>query len=128
LRAGWLPRMVVATWVLTLLGLAVLNPDRFIAAQNVHRYEQTGQIDAWYLSTLSPDAAPELDRLPSQYRACALAGIARTLRENPGRRAWLQGGTGAGGQDLGRGRGHRREVCPSVLILTTWARRGPPIS
>ena len=83
LRAAWLPRMAFAAWVLTLLGLAILNPDRFIAEQNVARFERTQRIDAWYLSTLSPDAAPALDRLPAQYRACALGKINRSLQEDP---------------------------------------------
>jgi hypothetical protein len=83
LRAGWLPQLALATWVLTLLGLAVLNPDRFIAQQNVTRYEQTGRIDAWYLSTLSPDAAPELNRLSGTLRNCTLTGIAKESRKEP---------------------------------------------
>ena len=83
LRTSWLPRTAVAGWVLTLLALAVLNPDRFIAAQNVSRFEESGKIDVWYLSTLSADAVPELDRLPAEQRACALADIAEQLRDRP---------------------------------------------
>jgi hypothetical protein len=83
LRAAWLPQAAVAMWVLTLLGLAVLNPDRFIARENIDRYERTGTLDAWYLSTLSADAVPELDKLPGPLRDCALYDIARGLREHP---------------------------------------------
>jgi hypothetical protein len=83
LRAAWLPRMAFAAWVLMLLGLAMLNPDRFIAEQNVARFERTQRIDAWYLSTLSADAAPVLNRLPDKYRACALGKINRSVREDP---------------------------------------------
>jgi hypothetical protein len=72
LRAGWLTRAALGTGVAGLLALAVLNPDRFIAAQNVARYERTGRIDAGYLAHLSADAAPALDRLPFVQRACAL--------------------------------------------------------
>jgi hypothetical protein len=83
LRASWLAQAVIATWVLTLIGLAVLNPDRFIAEQNIARYHRSGTLDVRYLSTLSADAAPALDRLTGQLRTCALWGIARELRDNP---------------------------------------------
>ena len=71
LRATWLPRLVVGTAVLALLGLAVLNPDRFIADRNVDRYAASGQLDLEYLSRLSADAVPALDRLPRRARATA---------------------------------------------------------
>lgn len=80
LRAGWLPRTVIASGVVVLLGLAALNPDRFIAAQNVDRYQRTQKIDVSYLRGLSADAAVELDRLPSPLRECALVEIAEDLR------------------------------------------------
>jgi hypothetical protein len=83
LRATWLAQAVIATWVLTLIGLAVLNPDRFIAEQNIARYHRSGTLDVRYLSTLSADAAPTLDRLTGPMRTCALSEIARNLRDNP---------------------------------------------
>jgi hypothetical protein len=73
LRTGWLPRAVVAVGVLTLLGLAVLNPDRFVADRNIDRHAVSGRIDIRYLSTLSADAAPALDRLTGDDRSCALS-------------------------------------------------------
>jgi hypothetical protein len=82
LRFGWLPNAVAAVWVLTVLGLATLNPDRFIAAHNVARYAQTQRIDVGYLSSLSADAAPELDRLPAELRRCALWGLAVDLADH----------------------------------------------
>lgn len=69
----WLPRAVGAGAVLTVLALAVLNPDAYIARHNVERFESTGKIDTSYLSRLSADAAPELDRLPEPYRSCVLS-------------------------------------------------------
>jgi hypothetical protein len=83
LRAKWLAPAVVAAWVLTLIGLAVLNPDRFIAEQNIARYHRGAHLDVHYLSTLSSDAAPALDRLTGPMRTCALSGIARELRDEP---------------------------------------------
>jgi Domain of unknown function (DUF4173) len=90
LRAGWLPRAVTGTAVAGLLAVALLNPDRYIAERNVDRYQRTGDIDVLYLSTLSADAAPALDRLPDQLRRCALADIAADLPED-GWRTWNLG-------------------------------------
>jgi hypothetical protein len=86
LRADWVPRAVLGTAVALLVGLAVLNPDRFIAERNLERYAQTGTIDEYYLSRLSADAVPALVRLPESMRACTLAGYASTLsgeRDSP---------------------------------------------
>jgi hypothetical protein len=54
--------------------LAALNPERLIADRNIDRYQQTGQLDAEYLSTLSADIDPALHRLPDPVRACVTAG------------------------------------------------------
>jgi hypothetical protein len=40
--------------------LNLINPDAFIAKQNLARYQQTGDLDVAYLVTLSDDAIPEL--------------------------------------------------------------------
>jgi hypothetical protein len=87
----WLPRAVVATAVLALLGLAGANPDRLIADHNVTRYEQTDRIDTYYLSTLSADAVPALDRLTGENRDCALAPIETDLRNGDDWRGWNLG-------------------------------------
>jgi hypothetical protein len=79
LRALWLPRAVVAAGVLALLSLAAVNPDGLIADRNVTRFEQTGHIDTAYLSTLSADAVPALNRLTGDERDCALTSIATDL-------------------------------------------------
>ncbi|MEU5933024.1 DUF4173 domain-containing protein [Micromonospora sp. NPDC047187] len=79
LRAEWLPRLVVGTAALALLGLALLNPDRLIAERNVDRYLETRRLDVGYLSGLSADAVPALDRLPEPMRSCALGEIAAEL-------------------------------------------------
>ena len=73
---------------LALLGLAALNPERLIADRNIDRFEQTGQLDAEYLSRLSADIDPALHRLPDRIRACvttpgtptATPGICSTSR------------------------------------------------
>jgi hypothetical protein len=81
LSGGWLPRAVVATAALTLLGLAAVNPDAYVARHNVDRFARTGSIDVAYLATLSADAVPALSRLPADLRACALSRIDDQLRD-----------------------------------------------
>jgi hypothetical protein len=83
LRARWLAQAVAASGAAALLGLALLNPDRFIADRNIDRYERIDRIDLDYLSRLSADAAPALDRLPYPLRDCVLTGIAADLADSP---------------------------------------------
>jgi hypothetical protein len=74
-NARWLPRIVVGLTAAGLLVVNVINPDAFIAARNLVRYEATGKIDTYYLSTmLSADAVPILVEAPEEVRACVLAG------------------------------------------------------
>lgn len=68
-RAAWLPRAAVLLVAGTAVAVTVANPDRWIAERNVDRFERTGRIDAYYLGTLSADAAPALARLPAGERA-----------------------------------------------------------
>jgi hypothetical protein len=81
LRATWLPRAVVGSAVAALFALVAINPDAYIAARNVERFEQTGQIDTSYLDGLSADAAPVLMRLPEPERSCALRSLVGDLAE-----------------------------------------------
>ncbi|GAB1688503.1 DUF4153 domain-containing protein [Krasilnikovia sp. M28-CT-15] len=83
LRGAWLPRVAVGAGVFALLGLVAANPDGLIADRNVDRFVHSHRIDTWYLSTLSPDAVPALDRLPQPERDCALGPIARRLNADP---------------------------------------------
>jgi hypothetical protein len=82
LDQAWLPRAVVGAAAVALLALAALNPDAFIANRNVDRWEQTGKIDLSYLTTLSADTVPVLDRLPAPMRACAMIGRDRYLDDD----------------------------------------------
>jgi hypothetical protein len=72
LEGRWLARAVVGTGFAALVGLAAINPDRFIAERNVERYQATHKIDVWYLAELSDDAVPVLAALPDDLRDCAL--------------------------------------------------------
>ncbi|WP_240679490.1 MULTISPECIES: DUF4153 domain-containing protein [Nocardia] len=68
LRRSWLPRAVLGTAMATLLALAVLDPERWIAEENIDRWERGKSLDTQYLVTLSPDALPATDRLPEPLR------------------------------------------------------------
>jgi Domain of unknown function (DUF4173) len=94
LRGWWVPRAALAAAVAALVGLAVLNPDAFIARQNVARFVHDKAIDdkaidVSYLSTLSADAVPALQALPEPYRSCALSAINDRLTAG-GPDAWFE--------------------------------------
>ncbi len=69
LRASWLPRAVLASGALALLGLAAANPDALIARYNI---EHDHKLDLPYLRELSDDAVPELAALSEEERDCVL--------------------------------------------------------
>lgn len=90
-RGRWIPGTTLALAVGMLLGLAVLNPEAYVARRNTLRYEQTGKIDAWYLRALSADATPALVKLPDPVRRCTLSWIADDLAEPDPWYAWNLG-------------------------------------
>ncbi len=90
LRAAWFPRAAIASFAVLLLALGALNPERFIAHQNVQRFErlrdQPGYMktfDLGYLQWLTSDAIDELNRMDEPYRSCALRKIEEDLRTQP---------------------------------------------
>ncbi|MFJ8581573.1 DUF4153 domain-containing protein [Micromonospora sp. NPDC093277] len=87
LRGTWLPRLVLGAGVVALLGLAVVNPDRLIADRNVDRWQRIDRLDVEYLSRLSADAVPALNRLPEPMRSCAVREIAGQLEADGWRAA-----------------------------------------
>lgn len=60
LSAKQVGSIVIGLVVATVVGLNLLNPDAFIARQNVARYNAIGKIDLRYLGNLSGDAVPAL--------------------------------------------------------------------
>ena len=78
LRGRWVPLAGLLSGATMLLGLALVNPDGFIADRNVERFEETGKLDWYYLSNLSDDAVPSLAGLPEPLRTCALQDRSRT--------------------------------------------------
>jgi len=85
-RARWLPRAAMVSIALGLIAFSVSNPDRRIAESAVARAQHGQPVDHAYLSRLSSDAVPTLQRLPDgRIRACALGPIANRLK---GDTAW----------------------------------------
>jgi uncharacterized protein DUF4153 len=67
---GWLVPMAVRLGAVGLLGLAVFNPDLYIAEQNIARVDSTAGTDYAYLAELSADAYPAIWKLPQDRFAC----------------------------------------------------------
>ncbi|MEV0032516.1 DUF4173 domain-containing protein [Nocardia sp. NPDC050793] len=82
LRRAWLPRAAVGTAFATLLALAILNPERLVAERNIDRWVDGKRLDTEYLSRLSPDVVPALDRLPEPTRLEVLGPIREDLPED----------------------------------------------
>ncbi|MFB7475727.1 DUF4153 domain-containing protein [Kitasatospora sp. NPDC056184] len=79
--ADWLPRAVVLSAALAAAVYGLIGPDALVAEQNVARFERTGQIDLRNVRSLSVDAVPALDRLPGDYRTCALNVVVPDLAQ-----------------------------------------------
>lgn len=103
----WIPRVALVTGAVAALGLAVLNPDAWVAARNIDRYEATGSLDVRYLQTLSADAAPVVaERLPEPVAGCVLQYLGHQQLDEEGRTVW--------GWNLGRERG--RDALATVQL------------
>lgn len=82
LRTAWLPRAAIGAAAAALLGLAVLDPERFIADRNIDRVSDGKVLDIGYLSGFSADVAPAADRLPEPLRSCVLGPVVRRISED----------------------------------------------
>ena len=67
----WLVPVAVRLGAAGLLGLAMVNPDLYIAQHNIARADASVGIDWKYLGELSTDAYPALARLPDDQFECA---------------------------------------------------------
>lgn len=78
--------------VILLLSMNLLNPDAFIAKQNLERYQITGKIDAEYLGSLSNDALPYTKVLLLDPREDVRSDFAkgRVWQENHKPRDWRE--------------------------------------
>ncbi|WP_245745913.1 DUF4153 domain-containing protein [Nocardia altamirensis] len=81
LRRTWLPRAMMGTVMVSLLVLAAVNPELLIADKNIDRWKRGDTLDTAYLSELSPDALPALDRLPAPLRNQARQPIIDNLED-----------------------------------------------
>ncbi|WP_280236957.1 DUF4153 domain-containing protein [Nocardia cyriacigeorgica] len=84
LRHRRLGRAAVGTAVVTLLALAVLDPERLVADKNIDRWEAGYDLDVEYLRGLSTDILPATDRLPQSLRV----GIADPIRDRVPADTW----------------------------------------
>jgi two-component system, OmpR family, sensor histidine kinase BaeS len=80
----WLVPVAVRLGAAGLLGLAMVNPDLYIAQHNIARADAPVGIDWKYLGELSTDAYPALVRLPDEQFKCATQSSAK-----PGGDDWL---------------------------------------
>ncbi|WP_228785066.1 DUF4153 domain-containing protein [Nocardia cyriacigeorgica] len=87
LRHRRLARAAVGTAMVTLLALAVIDPERLIADKNIDRWQDGHDLDIGYLSGLSADIVPATDRLPAELRA-VIADPIRDRLPADGWRSW----------------------------------------
>ncbi|GAA5025057.1 hypothetical protein GCM10023258_17620 [Terrabacter aeriphilus] len=75
LRGSWLPRAALLSAAVLLLVGGLANPEAWVAQRNLDRYVSTGAVDAAYLATLGPDAAPTIANgtLPASVADCILS-------------------------------------------------------
>ncbi|MFD4171938.1 DUF4153 domain-containing protein [Streptomyces albidoflavus] len=74
--ARLLPRAVLASAAVAVLAFGLASPDKLIAESNLDAHRDGRTLDLAYLSGLSADAVPALDRLDEPLRSCALRSIA----------------------------------------------------
>jgi hypothetical protein len=97
--------IAVAGGALGLVAFSLSNPDGRVAARNVERWRDTGQLDVAYVQGLSADAVPALAQLPEPLRGRVLAPYQLRVaagepwssanRSRPKARAILAGETGS---------------------------------
>ncbi|KRE37635.1 hypothetical protein ASG73_08230 [Janibacter sp. Soil728] len=71
----WLGRLALVSAAVLVAGLSLGNVNGFVADRNIALYEETGEIDSFYLSQLGDDAVPTIHEsdLPAEVKACVLS-------------------------------------------------------
>lgn len=83
LSGAWVPRAVLLSAAVFVIGFAGMNPDAWVAGRNIDRFEAGKPLDTLYLSSLSADAAPVIaDRLPGDLAACVLQDAPTSVSRN----------------------------------------------
>ncbi|MFE3543297.1 DUF4153 domain-containing protein [Nocardia sp. NPDC059177] len=83
LRWSWVSRAAIGTALATLIALALLNPERFVAERNIARWQDGERLDTSYLRELSPDVLPALTELPAPLRTEIETPILADLDSDP---------------------------------------------
>jgi signal transduction histidine kinase len=80
LRGGWLPRAALLSGASVLLVLGLMNPDGWVAQQNVDRFRAGATLDTVYLGALGEDAIPTIVRagLPADLTGCLVGAATST--------------------------------------------------
>lgn len=119
MRGRWLPRAAIAFTGVALLAFTLLDPEALVASKNVQRFQETGQIDVAYLSTLGEDAVPALAELPAPIRDCVLADPLTGRPRLEGPHGWAEWNVGRAraGDLLSRlyPEGNSAPACESVM-------------
>ena len=71
----WLGRLALVSAALLVAGLSLGNVNGFVADRNIALYQETGEIDSFYLSQLGDDAVPTIHEsdLPAEVKACVIS-------------------------------------------------------
>jgi len=92
LSGWWVPRAVLVSAAVFALGFAAMNPDAWVAARNIDRFDAGASLDTSYLTSLSADATPVIvERLPADLAACITESWAGTPFEDDDLLAWNLG-------------------------------------
>jgi hypothetical protein len=90
----------LVTGFAAILIINVINPDALIARTNISRLEEGKRFDAYYLTTISADAAPMLSdalpeigdrRLSPEYARIMPSGEEKTVEGTTKRNSWTTG-------------------------------------
>ncbi|KGN38283.1 DUF4153 domain-containing protein [Knoellia subterranea] len=74
LKGTWVPRAALLSGALFFLGFGLMNPDGWVATQNIERFHATGKLDTAYLDRLGVDATPAIIKgLDAKQAACVLS-------------------------------------------------------
>ena len=120
LSGWWVPRAVLVSAAVFALGFAAMNPDAWVAARNIDRFDAGASLDTSYLTSLGADATPVIvDRLPADMAACITESWAGTPFEDDDLLAWNLGRSRADAAEASRSRSAPDGMPPPATRTTT---------